>query len=75
MELCKDETLRERLSKCNKDNPREKKTMLTYFEQVTKFSIFCFTVGMKYSYSWSHISSVDILVMNTVFLMKKHPIA
>ena len=34
MELCKNETLRDLLAKCNKENSRTKKDMFDYFEQV-----------------------------------------
>ena len=35
MELCKAETLRDWLAKCNKENTRKKKDVLGYFEQVS----------------------------------------
>ena len=34
MELCKEETLRDWLNKCDKENTRKKKDVLEYFEQV-----------------------------------------
>ena len=34
MELCKEETLKDLLAKCNKEDTRRKKDMFDYFEQV-----------------------------------------
>ena len=34
MELCKEETLKDLLAKCNRENTRKKKDMFDYFEQV-----------------------------------------
>ena len=34
MELCKEETLRDLLAKCNKEDTRRKKDMFDYFDQV-----------------------------------------